>query len=561
MELRCPDDIVVFPMKQELFDFFQWPHALFFVEALLVLATPALHYRPGRAERALRRFARHRLSPLAVGAFALVLRAVVLPVEPVPSPSVHDEFSYLLGADTFTHGRLANPTHPMWQHFETMHEDQIPKYASIYPPLQGLVLAAGQVVTGSPFAAVWLSAGVMCAAICWALRGWFSPEWALLAGAIAAMRLATFSYWGDSYWGGALAATGGALIFGALPRLLRASRRRDAFLAGLGVAILANTRPYEGLVFSVAVALIALPRAGKLRLRTVLPPACAVLLCAGVLMAYYNWSVYGSATTMPYTVHRHTYGAAQVFILQPPPSPVTYRHPEMQEFYAVWERGIYDSARTWSGFLLNSVGKLYAWWSFFIGPVLTLPLLACFATLRSRRSRTLLFLIAVAAVASAQITFFQPHYIAAATVVFYAAIVQGMRALNRWIPQAVRAIPLICVLMIGLRVALALTSLPQDRRFPETWARSSGMPIVREALIDQILEDGGQHLVIVHYSAGHTIHAEYVYNAADIDASPIVWARDMGVEKNEELLRYFSSRKVWWLNVGSETRLTEYGAK
>jgi hypothetical protein len=52
-------------------------------------------------------------------------------------------------------------------------------------------------------------------------------------------------------------------------------------------------------------------------------------------------------------------------------------------------------------------------------------------------------------------------------------------------------------------------------------------------------------LAIVRYGPGHNPGNEWVYNAADIDGSKVVWARDAGADDNLELIRYYQNRKVW----------------
>jgi hypothetical protein len=87
------------------------------------------------------KFARRRaLACISVAVLALTVRAVLLPIWQVPRPSIYDEFSYLLQADIFAHGRLTNPAHPMWPFFESVYVLQQPTYASKYPPGQAVAM-------------------------------------------------------------------------------------------------------------------------------------------------------------------------------------------------------------------------------------------------------------------------------------------------------------------------------------------------------------------------------------------------------------------------------------
>ena len=504
-----------------------------------------------------------------VGAIAVLTRAAALPILPVPHPWVADEFSHLLLADTLAHGRLANPTHPMWIHFETIHEIMRPTYASMYPPAQGFFLALGKLIAGSPFAGVCLSTGAMCAALCWMLQAWVSPPWALLGGLLAVMRLAAFSYWANSYWGGAAAATGGALALDALGRIRQTGRVTDALMMGLGLALLANSRPYEGLVFSLPIA-VALgiwffrtrgPERQAALGRVIAPlTACSLLLA--LAMGYYFWRVTGSPFRMPYQVDRSTYAQAPYFLWQAPaPAPI-YHQDALRDFYTDTELAFYARYRTLRGMLVLESVKIGEVWLFYLGPVLTLPLLFSFGAAPygvswnglSWRVRFFLIALAVSLAGLAVEVFPFPHYAAPVTALLYGLILMAMQEVRGWQWHGkrsgrflTRAVPVMCLLLFALRASAAPLHLSLEPDWPPTWYNVTARYVDRTRIESQLEGLPGDHLVLVKYAPSASENAGYawVYNDAEIDQSKVVWAWDMGESRNRELIDYFKGRQVW----------------
>jgi hypothetical protein len=391
----------------------------------------------GPIEKKCSQFARNKWAALAaIGAATIVVRLLLLPWMPVPQPKIHDEFSYLLAGDTFAHARLANLPHPLWIFFDTFHVIQHPSYASMYPPAQGAVLAIGQLL-GHPWIGVLLSTAAMCMVMTWMLQGWMPPEWALHGGALVFMRLGLFNYWMNSYWGGAVAATGGALVLGALPRILEFRRPRDAVIFGLGAGILATSRPFEGFIFCIPLTAALLwwtPRR-EAPVRTsyakcVLSPIAAILVCIVGFVGYYNFRVTGSPIVFPHFIEQRLYITTPVFLWQHAKPPRTYANPQFDDFYNNFMPSLYQTS--WDSAVGQLEWKATEFWQFFLGPALSIPLLALQWLLGNRYIRLLLLQLALSAIGLWVVVFYHAHYAAPIVATLYLLLMQGMRRLRGW---------------------------------------------------------------------------------------------------------------------------------
>ncbi len=544
---------------------------------LLVLLIALLQLRP-RLERITSLVAqRTTLGFVIVAALPIALRLALLPHHPVPSPRIYDEFGHLLVADTVRHFRLANPAHPLHQFFETFFVLQEPTYSSIYPLGQGLVLALGWVLFVLPWAGVVLSVAAFCALCYWMLLGWTTRSWALVGALLAVIEFGPLNEWMNSYWGGAVSAIAGCLVFGALPRLRQRSRMRDAALLGSGLGLQLLTRPYESILLVLSVAaffglLILRERTVWRRLVRLAPVALLAVFPAVALTLLQNKQVTGSWTTLPYFLSQYQYGVPTSLTIQPNPVPHVPLTREQELDYKAQRSFHGEGPDTITKFLLRLEYRV-RFYRFFFLPPLYLAFGIFLATIRKWTVLWIVLTLTFFALGSNLFPYLYPRYIAAVTCLFVLASVTGLQKLAtlhiRGWPAGQHAAGLIlfvCAATFCLWYGAHLfekNDLAAQIEQYETWDAINHSDPGRHILVDRELQRfPGKQLVFVRYWPNHIFQDEWVYNAADIDSSRIVWARDLGSTENEKLHRYYPDRTIWLLEPDARPpTLSRYGAQ
>lgn len=449
---------------------------------------------------------------------------------------------------------MTNPTHPLSEVLESPYILQRPTYNAKFQPGQGLFLGFGQAIVGDPWFGVWLSCGLLACVLCWALQGWFTPGWALF-GTSLIFPLCTFSRWMNSYWGGAVAAIGGALVFGAIPRL-RTNRLLPAVLLAFGATMLGLTRPFEGLLVLLPVAVLTFP---KLTARQWLP-LILVGAAGAAFLGFYNKTVTGNIFRLPYVEYDHQYPFTSHFNILPLPEDKTYRHVGLT-WVNHWERNIWARSRM-EGFLLRRLTDLRDHSGVLLGSSFVLLPLLMFAPqlIMNRKLRVVHWALLLTVVSAFLEVVYFSHYAAPALAAILVLVVQGFRQLRLWeFPSGrpagkmlTRAVPYVVLLLaIYPQMSKLRYGLPLDdtQRFG-----------ARGLVEQQFNGSPGKHVVLVRHTHPESVEPdwnsiaqpekapvpiEFVHNGATVDDARIIWAYDLGPDETNRLREYYKDRTFW----------------
>ena len=126
------------------------------------------------------------------------------------------------------------------------------------------------------------------------------------------------------------------------------------------------------------------------------------------------------------------------------------------------------------------------------------------------------------------------HYAAPFTAALLILAAQSMRYLRQWKYHGrevgrflVSAMP---VAVLVVTVASEAQGIATHRTADQLQAKNAPKESVQQELLQK---QPGHHVIFVRYTGLPSPHLEWIYNPADIDGAPVIWALDMGPDREQ----------------------------
>jgi len=363
-------------------------------------------------------------------------------------------------------------------------------------------------------------------------------------------------HWFASYWGGGVAALGGALVYGGARRIVRRPSRSSAAWFAVGLGILFLSRPLEG-------ALVALPPVLAVgwwflgrheitfgqRVQRVVVPCAIVLGAVGAFSLVLNQRVTGKYLRLPYAEYEDQYATVPVLKFLPVrKDSVVYRNDAMRQFYDAQLREATE-ARSVRGAARASYERLGSLQEFLAPGAITVLIVLAALSCGMEGFRMAPLGVALGLAGSLSVTWYLPHYLAPLLAPWTLLLTTGARRLH---VLSVRRHRTGAVLVWGIFAIAMLPAVLRPVRVFRQRSSSRGVWYMqRDSIARALAVPGQRHLVLVSYGPEHIPDQEWVYNAADMERAPVLWARSLSAEKDSALLLHFVDRTAWRVQVDS----------
>jgi hypothetical protein len=259
---------------------------------------------------------------------------------------------------------------------------------------------------------------------------------------------------------------------------------------------------------------------------------------------------------MPYQLHERQYGGASLFLFLPPKPVPVYRHKAIEDIQVDFALAEYERQRTPQGlafgvyqrFTSDLINKYIVSGNSLVS--ITVLCIVAFLLIgeHNRWIRFAIVTLVVFTVGLMTATYTWAHYSAPAACLLLLLFLQALRRLGTWRSEGLRGGRIIAKAAVVLAPAFfALLTW----HMVGSWT-ASGFAYRRAEILADLKSSDKKDLVVVRYRADHNYHQEWVYNEADIDSAPVVWAREMDQEQMTRLIDYFYDRRVWLLEADKE---------